>query len=159
MTYTLIDSQGSYELVSFVQKDLTHYSVRVKESGEICVQQGPTAELKGWALRKAMQEKLKEFASSGVTTNTFNATRTITNDVKELQPGMVISYVNPNWRENQCFWKIIALGEWLVSTINPNGERMYWMYDSLADKLLSGAFKVMHRDRIPPELIFPDENE
>lgn len=160
VNYKQVEVQGDYELVSFVQKDLTHYAIRIIETQEILETIAPTKELNGWALRKAVVEKLHTYNSdTSKVSATFKQTKSIVTDVQELEVGMVITYANPNWTGDQRFCKILHLGEWLVTGIGPNGENLFWSYESLAKLLDKGTFKIIPANKVPEGVTFPESTD
>lgn len=158
IVYKSVETQGEYELVSFVSKDLTHYSIRKKGTTEIFETVPPTKTLNGWALRKTMSEKLKKYSSGeAVEVNSFKGTSSLTTNIRDLEVGMILTYQVPGPLGNQRFYKVTALGEWLVSCVDPNGASMFWSYESLDNLLVKGKMKVMPTARIPESLTFPEE--
>jgi hypothetical protein len=148
----VVEAGSTYELISWMHKDLANYGIREKATSQILEQFAPTKKLKGWDLRKQVIAKLREYNDKGAPEEKV-ARRSITIDTEDLQIGNVLVYYNPILDKN-VYCRIVKLDEYLVHYVNDEGIKFCFMYDRLQIRIDKSEIWVIKESEVPEGIEF-----
>jgi hypothetical protein len=93
MKVKVVKTGESFELVSWEKRDLVHYGIRDKATGNIIETFEPNKKLKGWQMRKQVEATLDKYEAEGIPEERKYKI-SITKSVDEIRVGHVLVYHN-----------------------------------------------------------------
>ena len=155
MNVKIVEKGKYFDLVSWTQKDLVHYAIRDKSGQQTVETFSPTAELKGWDLRKLCIQKLYTYDAKGIqkSTTTF---RNVVKNVKEVQVGHVLVWFNTN-NNTYSYSKVVKISDIFIYYVKPQGFDSCMTIDQLQKHLEKDDVRVIDEGQLPQKIVFPQK--
>ena len=155
MNVKIVEKGKYFDLVSWTQKDLVHYAIRDKSEQQTIETFAPTAELKGWDLRKNCLQKLYTYDAKGLQKSTCTFRNVATNS-KDVQVGHILVWFNPG-DSMYRYSKVIKLSDIFVYYIKPTGFDSCMTFAQLQKRLEKDEVRVIDEGQLPKKIVFPQK--
>jgi len=156
MSAKVVQDGTVFDVISWTHRDLVQYGIREKATGNLVETFSPNAELKGWALRKhviAEHALWEENPAIKMEDDTFRNTVV---GVDDIRVGYYMTYWNPSKKE-YVYCKVINITDIFVYYVKPDGDKFFWLKETLQTKMDEGLVKCVAQSQIPEPIKFPEE--
>jgi len=155
MNVKVVEKGKYFDLVSWTRKDLVHYAIRDKSGQQTFETFSPTAQLKGWDLRKHCIQKLRVYDAKGIQKSdcTF---RNIVKEAKEVKVGHILVWFNTVNNE-YSYSKVVQLSDIFVYYVKPKGFDSCMTFDQLQKLLEKDDVRVIDEGQLPQKIVFPQK--
>jgi len=155
MNVKIVEKGTHFDLVSWTQKDLVHYGIRDKSGQQTFETFSPTAQLKGWDLRKHCLQKLYTYDAKGIQKSdcTF---RNIVKAAAEIQVGHILVWFNAV-DNSYTYSKVVQLSNIFIHFVKPKGFDSCMTFDHLQKHLEKDEVRVIDEGQLPQKIVFPQK--
>lgn len=147
-----------FDVISWTYKDLVHYGIREKATGNLVETFSPSTELKGWALRKHVLEEHAIWEENPAIKLEDDTFRNTVVSVDDIRVGHYMTYWNPTKKE-YVYCKVINITDIFIYYVKPDGDKFFWLKETLQAKIDEGLVKCIDQSQIPAPIKFPEEEE